>query len=64
MESAKNFNDAVKAINTEDNIATQVLNQFKIDYEYVKEELELMMEQGYKEPKAEFPSSPSDDEGR
>ncbi|CAG5083562.1 ATP-dependent Clp protease ATP-binding subunit [Parvicella tangerina] len=47
----------------EDNIATQVLNQFKIDYEYVKEELELMMEQGYKEPKAEFPSTPSDDEG-
>lgn len=47
----------------EDNIATQVLHQFKIDYEYVKEELELMMEQGYKEPKAEFPSTPSDDEG-
>lgn len=47
----------------EDNIATQVLQQFKINYEYVKEELELMMEQGYKEPKAEFPSTPSDDEG-
>ncbi len=47
----------------EDNIATQILEQFKIDYEFVKEELELMMEQGYKEPRAEFPSTPSDDEG-
>jgi len=47
----------------EDNVATIVLNQFKIDYEYVKDELELMMEQGYKAPKAELPSSPSDDEG-
>jgi len=47
----------------EDNVATQILEQFKIDYEFVKEELELMMEQGYKEPRAEFPSTPSDDEG-
>jgi ATP-dependent Clp protease ATP-binding subunit ClpC len=47
----------------EDNVATQLLEQFKIDYDYVKEELESMMEQGYKEPRAEFPNSPSDDEG-
>jgi ATP-dependent Clp protease ATP-binding subunit ClpC len=47
----------------EDNVASQVLTKFKIDYEYVKDELELMMEQGYNEtPKAEFPGS-SDDEG-
>ncbi len=47
----------------EDNVATQLLEQFKIDYDYVKEELESMMEQGYKEPRAEFPNTPSDDEG-
>jgi ATP-dependent Clp protease ATP-binding subunit ClpC len=49
----------------EDNVASQILNKFKIDYEYVKDELELMMEQGYNEqqqPKAEFPGS-SDDDG-
>ena len=33
----------------EDNVASQILNKFKIDYEYVKDELELMMEQGYNE---------------
>jgi ATP-dependent Clp protease ATP-binding subunit ClpC len=47
----------------EDNVATQVLNQFKINYEYVKEELELMMDQGYKQPTAELPGTPEDDGG-
>ncbi len=47
----------------EDNISTQTLKNYKIDYEYVKEELELMMEQGYKEtPRAEMPGTPDDDE--
>ena len=38
------------------------LNKFKIDYTLVKDELELMMEQGYQNPKAELPGSPADDE--
>mgnify|MGYP000137800822 FL=1 len=46
----------------EDNVAAQTLNKFKIDYTLVKEELELMMEQGYQNPKAELPGSPADDE--
>jgi len=46
----------------EDNVAAQTLNKFKIDYTLVKDELELMMEQGYQSPKAELPGSPADDE--
>jgi ATP-dependent Clp protease ATP-binding subunit ClpC len=46
----------------EDNVAAQTLNKFKIDYTLVKDELELMMEQGYQNPKAELPGSPADDE--
>lgn len=47
----------------EENISTQTLNNYKINYEYVKEELELMMEQGYKEtPRAEIPGTPDDDQ--
>ena len=46
----------------EENISTKTLNNYNINYEYVKEELELMMEQGYKEtPKAELPGSSDDD---
>ncbi len=45
----------------EDNIATQMLLENNINYEYVKEELELMMEQGYQEPKAELSGTPEDD---
>ena len=46
----------------EDNVAAQTLNKFKIDYTLVKDELELMMEQGYQNPKAELPGSTDDDE--
>lgn len=49
----------------EENIATKTLLNHKINYEYVKEELELMMEQGFKEtPKAELPGTPDDDQPR
>ncbi len=49
----------------EENIATRTLIDYNINYEYVKEELELMMEQGYKEtPKAELPGTPDDDQPR
>jgi len=46
----------------EDNVAAQTLNKFKIDYTLVKDELELMIEQGYQNPKAELPGSTDDDE--
>ena len=46
----------------EDNVAAQTLNKFKIDYTLVKDELEIMMEQGYQNPKAELPGNPADDE--
>ncbi len=45
----------------EENVATKMLLDHKINYEYVKEELELMMEQGYQEPKAELPGTPDED---
>lgn len=48
----------------EDNIAAQTLKAYNIDYNYVKTELELMMEQGYQEPKAEFPGDTADDGGQ
>ena len=48
----------------EDNVASQTLNKFKIDYTLVKDELELMMEQGYQNPKAELPGSTDDDDER
>ncbi len=46
----------------EDNIAAQTLNKFKIDYDLVKDELELMMEQGYQEPRAELPGNADEDD--
>ena len=45
----------------EENVATKMLLNHNINYEYVKEELELMMEQGYQEPKAELPGTPDED---
>lgn len=41
----------------EDNIATKSLHKFNVDYELVKQELEL-----FNDPKAEFPGSPTDDD--
>ncbi|MFN3918517.1 MAG: ATP-dependent Clp protease ATP-binding subunit [Flavobacteriales bacterium] len=46
----------------EDNIATQTLNKFSMDYDKVKENLEHMMEEGLKTPRAELPGSSSDDD--
>lgn len=43
----------------EDNVATKALHKFGIDYEIVKQELEMMNI----DPKAEFPGSPTDDDG-
>ncbi|MBL7884533.1 MAG: ATP-dependent Clp protease ATP-binding subunit, partial [Bacteroidia bacterium] len=43
----------------EDNVATKSLNKFKVDYEVMKRELELSKT----DPKAEFPGTPSDDDG-
>jgi len=43
----------------QDDVATKVLNTFKIDYEIMKRELELSKS----DPKAEFPGTPSDDDG-
>jgi ATP-dependent Clp protease ATP-binding subunit ClpC len=43
----------------EDNIATKCLSKFNVNYESFKKELELLKT----DPKAEFPSTPSDDEG-
>ncbi|MEO6903093.1 MAG: ATP-dependent Clp protease ATP-binding subunit [Bacteroidia bacterium] len=42
----------------EDNVATKALHKFKVDYEIMKNELELSKS----DPKAEFPSTPSDDD--
>ncbi|HIA12649.1 MAG TPA: ATP-dependent Clp protease ATP-binding subunit [Flavobacteriales bacterium] len=41
----------------DDNVVTQVLSQLGVDYDNVKEELEIMSSI----PKAEFPGSPTDD---
>lgn len=43
----------------QDDVATKVLNTFKVDYEIMKRELELSKT----DPKAEFPGTPSDDDG-
>jgi len=43
----------------EDNVATKSLNKFKVDYEVMKKELEMSKT----DPKAEFPGTPSDDDG-
>jgi ATP-dependent Clp protease ATP-binding subunit ClpC len=42
----------------EDNVATKSLQKFKVDYEIMKNELELSKS----DPKAEFPGTPSDDD--
>ncbi|MCB0431336.1 MAG: ATP-dependent Clp protease ATP-binding subunit [Flavobacteriales bacterium] len=41
-----------------DNVATQILHQFDVDYETVKDELELLLS----DPRAEFPGNPTDDD--
>ena len=48
----------------ENNLAAKILNEFKVDYELVKDELEMLMEEGYKEtpPKSELPGATGDDE--
>ncbi|MFL5762951.1 MAG: ATP-dependent Clp protease ATP-binding subunit [Bacteroidia bacterium] len=43
----------------EDNVATKSLQKFKVDYDVMKSELELSKT----DPKAEFPGTPSDDDG-
>ena len=42
----------------EDNIATKALHKYKISYDIIKHELEMMTI----DPKAEFPASPTDDD--
>ncbi|MFL2570805.1 MAG: ATP-dependent Clp protease ATP-binding subunit [Parvicellaceae bacterium] len=48
----------------ENNLAAKILNEFKVDYELVKDELDMLMEEGYntQPPKAELPGPTGDDE--
>ncbi len=48
----------------ENNLAAKTLNEFKVDYELVKDELDMLMDEGYntEPPKAELPSPTGDDE--
>ena len=45
----------------ENNLAAKILNDFKINYDLIKDELEHLMEEGYNAPKSELPG-PTDDE--
>lgn len=47
----------------EDNIATQALHKFNLNYDKVKDELEHMSAEGDSEFRAEFPGSTADDDG-
>ncbi len=47
----------------EDNIATQTLNKFKLNYDKVKDELDYMTGEGNEDFKADFPGSEAEDEG-
>ncbi len=47
----------------EDNIATQSLHKFNLNYEKVKDELEHMSAEAEEDFRAEFPGSTADDEG-
>ena len=48
----------------ENNLAAKTLNEFKVDYELVKDELDMLMDEGYntEAPKAELPGPTGDDE--
>jgi len=46
----------------ENNLAAKILNEFKIDYELIKDELESLMEEGYNAPKSELPGPTDDDD--
>ena len=45
----------------ENNLAAKILNDFKINYDLIKDELEHLIEDGYNSPKSELPG-PTDDE--
>ena len=47
----------------DDNIATQTLNKFNLNYDKVKDELEHMSRESEEDFRAEFPGSTADDEG-
>ncbi|MEO6883191.1 MAG: ATP-dependent Clp protease ATP-binding subunit [Bacteroidia bacterium] len=48
----------------EDNVATKALHRFHIDYELIKQELDVYNNNASPlDPKAEFPGSPTDDDG-
>ena len=48
----------------ENNLAAKILNEFKVDYELVKDELDMLMGEGYntQPPKAELPGPTGDDD--
>ncbi len=45
----------------DDNVATQSLKQFNVDYETIKEEIDMMLSES-EDPKSEFPGSTADDD--
>jgi len=47
----------------DDNIATQTLNKFNLNYDKVKDELEHMSRESEEDFRSEFPGSTADDEG-
>ncbi|MBT6513226.1 MAG: ATP-dependent Clp protease ATP-binding subunit [Crocinitomicaceae bacterium] len=47
----------------EDNIATQILNKLKLNYDKVKDELDYMTGESNEDFKADFPGSEDEDEG-
>ena len=47
----------------EDNIATQILNKLKLNYDKVKDELDYMTGESNEDFKADFPGSEAEDEG-
>jgi ATP-dependent Clp protease ATP-binding subunit ClpC len=46
----------------ENNLAAKILNEFNIDYELIKDELESLMDEGYNAPKSELPGPTDDDD--
>ena len=48
----------------EDNIITKILGNYNIDYDIIKDEMDMLMEEedSMQTPRAEFPGSPTDDD--
>ena len=47
----------------DDNVVAKVLESFNVEYETVKDEMDMVEDEIDKEPRAEFPGTPPEDEG-